>query len=262
MKKDFLKRYTTFSIALLSPVVLYAGAMGPIKQNFNWTGWYLGANAGALWGPYSAPVWIETLLVGTNLIGPSIQYYKEHPSSFTGGAQLGYNYQLNANWIIGAEFSFNGERLNAIHYVAPTELTSSTRFVVDDSYAATNNWHSAVLARLGYVWNNWMLYGIGGVGLANINFAANFIAHTDPSNPTISYPESYGNDNEVMVGGTAGLGLSYALFPNLNVSIESRYTNYGNQKFNLATVPIYPTGLAADNFYYQPAYAKLSFKAQ
>jgi len=61
-----------------------------------------------------------------------------------------------------------------------------------------------------------------------------------------------------MVGGTGGLGLAYALSSNLSIGIEARYTNYGNQKFNLATVPIYPVDGLINNFYYQPAYAKLS----
>ena len=138
------------------------------------------------------------------------------------------------------------------------ELTATTRFVTDDSYATTNNWHSAVLARIGYAWNNFMFYGTGGVALANVQFAANFISTADPGDPTIIYPAAYGLDNEVMAGGTGGLGLAYALSANLSIAVEARYTNYGNQKFNLATVAIAPVDGLINNFYYQPAYAKLS----
>ena len=259
MKKDFISHIIMSTGALLSSASIFAGAMGPVNQIHTWTGLYLGVNAGALWGPYSAPVWIETLLVGNSVIGPSVQEYKEDVSSFTGGGQIGYNYQTNSNWLMGAEFSFNGERLNALHTVTAAELTSTTSFVAGDSYTATNNWHSAVLARLGYAWNNFMLYGIGGVALANVNFAATFIATPAPFDPTIVYPAAYSNDNEVMVGGTGGLGLAYALSPNLSIGIEARYTNYGNQKFDLGTVAIYPSNGLINNFSYQPAYAKLSF---
>lgn len=262
MQKDLLKKINTVIPFLLGSTLVYAGDMGPVSTpSHNWTGFYFGANAGVLWGSYSAPVWIDTLLVGTSIIGPSEQFYDAQVSSFTGGAQLGYDYQFNNNCLMGVEFSFNGERLNSIHYLTAAELSATTRFIADDSYAATNNWHSAILARLGYAWNNLMFYGIGGVALANSNFSANFISHTDALDPTILYPDVSVNDNEVMVGGTIGLGLAYALASHLNLGVESRYTNYGSQKFNLATVPIYPTEPGLNNFYYQSAYAKLSFSS-
>ena len=257
MKRNFL---TTFLLALTGTTLgtsLQAGGMGPIVTVHNWTGFFIGANAGAMWGPYSAPVWIETLLIGNSLIGPSVQYFDEQVSSVTGGGQLGYNYQTASNWIIGTEFNFNGERLNAIHYVTAAEILPESRFVVGDSYAASNDWHSSLVARLGYAWNNWLFYATGGVAAANVRVAANFIATPDPSDPTIVYPHAYGNDNEFLVGGTGGLGLAYALSTHLNISIEGRYTNYGSQKYNLTTVPV-ATINGINSFYYQPAFAKLS----
>jgi len=117
MKKAFLNKLITGVGIILGSSSLYAGDMGPANTAHNWTGLYIGGNPGWMWGPYSAPVWIETLIVGNSVIGPSVQNYNEDVSSFTGGGQIGYNYQTNTNWVIGAEFSFNGERLDAIHYV-------------------------------------------------------------------------------------------------------------------------------------------------
>ncbi len=129
MKKDFLGTIITSLAIIAGTSSLYAGGMGPINKVHNWTGFYLGGNAGAMWGPYSAPVWIETLLVGNSVIGPSVQSYNEDLSSFTGGGQLGYNYQTNTNWLIGAEFSFNGERMNAIHSLRAMESRRRGRVV-------------------------------------------------------------------------------------------------------------------------------------
>jgi outer membrane immunogenic protein len=256
MKRNFLTILLSMAGTTLV-TSLHAGGMGPVVTVHNWTGFYLGANAGAMWGPFSAPVWIEPLLIGTSFIGPSVQYFDEDLNSFTAGGQLGYNYQTYNNWVLGTEFNFNGERLNDIHYVTAAEILPDSRFVVDDSYAATNNWHSSLLARLGYAWNNWMFYATGGVALANVRVAANFIATPDLSDPTLIYPHAFGNDNEIMVGGTGGLGLAYALSPHLNVSIEGRYTNYGSQKFNLTTVAVASQN-GINSFNYQPVYAKLS----
>lgn len=260
MKKDFLNKLVSAGI-LLASSQLFAGGMGPVNPAHNWTGLFIGGNAGGIWGPYSAPVWIETLLIGNTVIGPSIQEFNADVSSFTGGGQIGYNYQSDNNWVIGAEFSFNGERLNAIHELTVAELSPTTNFVAGDSYAATNNWHASVLARLGYAWNNFMLYGIGGVALANVNVSANFIANAAPFDPTIVFPAASGTDNEVMVGGTGGLGLAYAFSSNVNIAVEGRYTNYGSQKFNLAAVPVFPVSGTVNSFYYHPSFAQLSLSA-
>jgi outer membrane immunogenic protein len=257
MKRTFLTPIVLTLTGSMLGASIQAGGMGPIGIAHNWTGFYLGANAGASWGSYSAPVWVETLLIGNSTIGPSMQYFNEHVSSFSGGGQLGYNYQAVSNWIIGAEFNFNGGQLSATHYVTAAELLPESRFVVDDSYAATNNWHTSLVARIGYAWNKWMLYATGGVAAANARVAAHFIATPDPSDPFIIYPQAFGNDNEIMVGGTGGIGLAYALSPHLNISVEGRYTNYGSQKYNLTTVPV-ATINGINSFYYQPAFAKLS----
>lgn len=258
MKRIFIKNLVLSILATSLSTPLSAGTMGPIAPMHNWTGWYIGANAGAMWGPFSAPVWIETLLIGNSVVGPSVQYFNEDLSSFTGGGQIGYNLQTRSNWVFGAEYNFNGARINGIHYVTAAEILPTSRFVVNDTYALTNDWHTSLVARLGYAWNNWLFYGVGGATAANIRFAANFLAAADPSDPTIIYPAASANDNEVMFGGTGGFGISYALSANLNVSVEGRYTSYSGQKFNLGPVAI-ATLNGINSYYFQPSFAKLDF---
>lgn len=258
MKKDFLNKiHKVILVCFASINASYAGGMGPVATVHNWTGFYIGGNAGALWGHYSVPVWIEPLLIDGSFVLPSTQYYNDNLSSFTGGGQVGYNYQTVTNWLIGAEFSFNGEHQEGLHYVTPAESVSS-RFTAGDSYGVQNDWHAGFLARLGYAWNNWMWYGVGGVSLANANVATTFLEVVVPGTPTIIYPAASGNNNSVMVGGTVGLGLAYALSPNLSIGVEGRYTNYGSQKFDVTTVAVLPVAGSFGGFYYQPTYTRLT----
>ena len=81
-------------------------------QPYNWTGFYAGINGG-----YSS---------GQDLRG------------FTGGGQLGYNYQLNPNWVVGVE--------------------------ADMQYSQQPAWWGTVRGRAGYlVMPDLLVYGTGGL---------------------------------------------------------------------------------------------------
>ena len=83
-----------------------------IAQPNNWTGFYAGINGG-----YSS---------GQDLRG------------FTGGGQLGYNYQLNPNWVVGVE--------------------------ADMQYSQQPAWWGTVRGRVGYlVMPDLLVYGTGGL---------------------------------------------------------------------------------------------------
>lgn len=243
-------------VAVIS-LSLNAGSMGPVAKAHNWTGFFLGGNVGGMWGPFSAPVWVEPLLVGLTFIGPSEQYFDQKLSSVTAGGQIGYLYQAANKMIIGAEFHLNGERLDGLHILNSNEILPTSVFVAGDSYGATNNWHAALLARLGYAWNNWMLYATGGAAAANIRAASTSKSTPAPDDPTVLFPAAYANDNEIMVGGTGGVGMSYALSEHLIIGAEGRYTNFGSKRFNLAKVAVQSIN-GINSFYFQPSYAQFS----
>src|SRR5262245_12833243 len=77
---------------------------------YNWTGWYVGGNAGASFGnvktdfnaPLSATFAVFSLT--SNIAGSN----REHPSGFIGGGQIGYNWQLSPLWVVGLEADFQG----------------------------------------------------------------------------------------------------------------------------------------------------------
>jgi outer membrane immunogenic protein len=259
MKKDFTHKIFLLALSgALGSTALYAGGMGPIVPIHNWTGFYLGANAGVQWASFSGVTSVDTLIVdASTIIGPSTQFYNADLTSFTGGGQIGYNYQTISNWIIGAEFNFNGEHLDRVHYLTAAEITPGSIFVAGNSYSATNDWHSSVLGRFGYAWNNWMVYATGGVSLANQQFSLNFVERD--INGDI-FPQTSGSSNRVLVGGTAGVGLSYALAPYLQIGVEGRYFDYGTQSYNLAPIPVYTEG--GGQFLFSPSFARIDTRSE
>lgn len=118
-------------VATVAPV--FAGDM-PIQRRqyyqpdiaplFNWTGFYVGANAG--YGLGSA--------ISTDING------------FTGGLTAGYNYQVSPNWVLGAE----------------TDIAFSTADGNRAGRKYESDYIGTLRARLGYSVGNVMFYGTGG----------------------------------------------------------------------------------------------------
>src|SRR5262245_16001267 len=100
----------TFSqIALAADLPRKAPAPVPAPAVYNWTGWYAGLNAGGAWGTSDVSLSAsgtqftaaDIAILGANA-SPSLDF-----SGFTGGGQIGYNWQFNYNWLLGIETDFN-----------------------------------------------------------------------------------------------------------------------------------------------------------
>src|ERR1700690_39425 len=95
--------------------VYKAPAVAPVS---NWTGFYVGLNAGYAWGN-SDPTLIGSvtappfLLTSTTQDPPGLS-----PRGFIGGGQAGYNWQ-SGMWVFGGEVDFSGLDAKADATVSP-----------------------------------------------------------------------------------------------------------------------------------------------
>src|SRR5271169_6552665 len=83
----------TASAADMPPPVVYA----PVPQQFSWSGFYIGGNAGYGWTNASGTI---TTTTGTGTFSGS-------GNGFLGGAQAGYNWQVESI-VFGVEADFQG----------------------------------------------------------------------------------------------------------------------------------------------------------
>jgi outer membrane immunogenic protein len=100
---------------------------------FNWSGFYVGGHVGYGFGD----------VVGADIDG------------FTGGAQLGYNWQFSRNIVFGIEADITGTDING--------LPGGFPYHVD--YLGTAR------ARVGYAWDRTMIYGTGGFAFTKSSLA-------------------------------------------------------------------------------------------
>jgi opacity protein-like surface antigen len=169
---------------------------------YNWTGFYAGAHGGYGWSHDG----------NRNLDG----------DGWLAGAQVGYNHQVN-QLVFGVEadgsFTFiRGE-------IAGPGTGSQPRVFREEIEGL-----ATLAGRLGYAWNNTLLYGKGGAAWVgnHLQFSEN----------------GAGNAREWSVGWVAGVGFEYGISPGLSFKLEYNHLNFGTRGYTFeacnncgATVP-------------------------
>ncbi|MFG1206406.1 outer membrane protein [Xanthobacter flavus] len=170
-------------------------------QVFSWTGFYIGGNVG--WG------WADNTYDYTPFASPTYSYSPGTSNGFTGGLQIGYNYQFANNVVLGVETDFNWADINTSGVLFGGPLGGG---VIDQKV----DYFGTIRARLGYAMDRFLPYITGGVAYANTKY-------TDP----------FGlSDSNLKWGWTAGAGVEYALTNNWTIKAEYLYLGFDNSKTN------------------------------
>ncbi|MDN3720288.1 porin family protein [Roseibium salinum] len=122
----------------------------------------------------------------------------------TGGLYTGYNYQITPNVVVGAEADFSLTDLE--------DSTTSGGLTVQSK----SDWNSNIRARLGYTFDRYMIYGAGGLALADVEVNGNG-----------------DSDSKTALGWTLGAGGEAAITNNVSAKLEYVYQDFGEEDFNL-----------------------------
>jgi outer membrane immunogenic protein len=172
----------------------------PVPLLFSWSGFYIGANVG--WA-YTSAESAETVPDTDDPITPISLTYEQTASSVTGGAQVGWQRQWGT-WVFGIEGTYSALSFDT-NKVSPL-IDGLTRSVdVSNIFTLTG--------RLGYAYEQWLAYIKGGWANADISASYNFAGVVTSTS---------GREN----GWTAGIGIDYAIHPNLFVGVEYNYLSF------------------------------------
>jgi len=170
---------------------------------FNWTGGYVGIDAGYQWG-------------NARLRLPGVPASAStDPSGFTLGGHAGYRYQFNNNMVAGAElrgFANFGTRSNT-GYAA-----------VANTSRIENQWGGDARVTLGYAMGRFLPYIAGGVALADYKGNTTFLGGSSGFSGT-------------RAGWTIGGGLAYAITDNLVTRLDYSYSDFGAKTHSTPGVP-------------------------
>ncbi len=178
---------------------------------FSWTGFYIGADIGASFASTSL-----SPALGYNYYNWGGQSL--NTSGFMGGGYLGYNYQINQNFVLGLEGDFQGTT-NGKSVTWPGNIFFGGK---GGTYSAHANmdWLAAINGRLGVAYDRALFYAIGGAAWAGVSSSLNW-----------TYTNGYwvgASSSATLSGFDVGAGVEYAFTPNWVGRIEYRYYDFGN----------------------------------
>jgi outer membrane immunogenic protein len=211
---------------------------------FTWTGFYIGGHAGYGWGDEDDDL-DNNFPPGSNPNPPGPDPDPDpdpdpHPphcdysskcgshvtnkadsfdvNGFLIGAHAGYNFQYGS-WVFGVEgdVDWNGaDGDNDFEAVGDVDAEGTLSLDV--------NWQASLRARAGYAFDRFLVYGTGGLAFASADLEFN---------GTIDDDRFDASDDQSFVGWTIGVGAEYAFTDNLLGRLELRYTDFGDQDFDL-----------------------------
>lgn len=198
--------------------------------SYNWTGFYAGLNIGSAINDSSyrlSPTGNYSGDPNNSLRTDSGDF---NSAAFTGGGQLGYNYQI-CSWILGLETDFNYNGVEESQFVSRA-LTSPLLGDFNHNVTQKTDFFGTVRGRVGYTpFNRWMIYATGGFAYGHVASSSNLL-FTEAGD---HYAASSANGQ---AGWTVGGGAEYALsrcwsvkLKYLFIDLGSNSYTYGNQLF-------------------------------
>jgi outer membrane immunogenic protein len=260
------------------PIKTPAYVASPAAAADGWTGFYAGINAG--YGGWKDPTVTYTpndinAFLSTcgnqNGQGTCVPSASFKMSGAIAGGQIGYNWRLNANWMLGIETDLDWSGIDG--------QSGPSNFVLNSVgpafFVATEkvNWFGTLRGRIGVVpVSPLLVYATGGLayggvkesaflptlgtGLGGGNANGGF-AYT--CGPVTAQPNCFsGSSTQTLFGWTLGAGGEYALTSNVTLKAEYLYINLGHSGVNsVATSTFGSPGATPSSF--NASFGDLSF---
>jgi outer membrane immunogenic protein len=159
-----------------------------------------------------------------------------------GGVQIGYNLQLNRNWLVGVETDFNASDIKG--QGSSVSLVDVSGITQQFSASQNIDWFGTVRARAGWLATDaLLLYGTGGLAYGKVeervNYGFNVVAIATQGTQQFTCPAGfgqcvYGTSDRIAAGWTAGAGGEYRV-PGTNASFKVEYLFVDLGKGNTVT---------------------------
>jgi outer membrane immunogenic protein len=179
---------------------------------YNWSGFYVGANAGGAW---SRKCWDVVPVVA----GPLLAEGCHNATGVVAGGQIGYRWQTSA-WVFGLEAQgdwadLTGSRVSQQFILVPGDATDRSRV----------RGFGLFTGQVGYAWNNVLVYLKGGAAVTDDRYEHRFTATN----------VLFDSARETRWGGVVGVGLEYGFTPNWSVGVEYDHMFMGDRNLSFTS---------------------------
>lgn len=251
----------------------------PVAEVWNWTGFYVGLNAGSAWSdnsrnystPFTTPGNVFANCASPAGFAPLVIAPGANPfdissgcggsNSFIGGGQIGYNWQAGT-WVFGLEADGAWQSLVERSFTRfGNSNTPNSPFgsVATDTafFKSEATGLGTFRGRVGYAPGPWMIYGTGGLAVGGVKHTVTEIL--SPGNSCII---PGGNscrtvaDNDTKFGWTIGAGFEWMFARNWSIGAEYLYVDLGRTTLTLA--PVAGGVIGTTNFFFNTSSASFN----
>lgn len=211
----------------------------------SWTGFYIGGNAGYAWGTSDVSSVATCPTGGFSCVYPSTAVILDafgagasgalKPNGFTGGAQVGYNWQTG-NVVYGIEADFNAFSVKGSVGTTALVPTGAGQSFTSSATVSTD-WLFTFRGRLGWaVTPSVLLYATGGLAVTQVKVANSF-----SDNCAVFCQTNGGNTigasskSSTEASWTLGAGVEWLLARNWSAKVEYLYADFGSVSTTLLT---------------------------
>lgn len=204
-----MKKRALLASGLAGAAIIAAPAMNMDDPAMaaEWNGFYIGAHVGGLTGDVDLTNVSDATLYFDLSPGGTMQY---SPDSVLGGVQLGYNFQMS-QWVFGIELSGSGLDFDETQPVPGGD---------NDIMTLEMEWLATAAARLGFAWDDALLYVKGGYAAGNVKTHQ---TDTCCAPSTIGFFDTDETHNGFIIGG----GGEYAISRDVSIAVEYNYIDLG-----------------------------------
>lgn len=212
-------------------------------STYTWSGAYVGLNAGAVVdGATHFDRTTGALPNNTTALNLGLRptQYKLHDDGFIGGGQIGYNFDTSEmmGLVLGVEADAaytdldRTDTLSNTSNYGPLDVPSATPFTRVNQYNSELKYLGTVRGRLGFAFDQMMIYGTGGFAYGDVRRQITFYGPNAPTTPFFQ-----GSSDGMKTGYTYGGGVEYAVpvdsflnsFNFLNsraITVKAEYLHY------------------------------------
>ena len=180
-------------------------APAPVVPTASWTGFYIGAHAGAGWGTKE-----QTISVDNGGPPLTLNDSTHTVNGILGGIQVGYNWQPADRWVWGVEAQFSW---------ADLEGNGSCGIIAINNCRTKADWLGTAAVRLGWTADKALIYVKGGGAWVHDKYEID----------AVGAPGTFGSSSETRWGWMFGTGVEYAVTPNWSAKVEYNYLDFGTR---------------------------------
>jgi outer membrane immunogenic protein len=190
---------------------------------YDWSGFYIGGQVGGGWAS-STTTSLGATVPGTSFPSGSI-HNPATPSGILGGVYGGFNYQIK-QFLVGIDAEGSLANLTGSEStVSPVPGNGGVATKSD-----TLNWMVTTTGRIGYVSDNWLLFGKGGWAWAGFNETSTLVL------PPPVYLSNTGTSSETRNGWILGAGLEWGFAAHWSAKLEYDYVKFSTSYYNITSI--------------------------